>query len=52
MTDQADARVHAALANTYNRADCVTAQIRNDLTPAGPTATPAQVRMRAITPAN
>lgn len=44
---------HAALANTYiNRANCVTAQIRSDLTPATPAPTPARVRMRAITPAN
>jgi hypothetical protein len=44
---------HAALANIcISRANCVTAQNRNDLTPAAPAATPAQVRMRAITPAN
>ena len=43
---------HAALANTYiNRANCVAAEIRNDLSPG--TTPPAAMQMRrAITPAN
>ncbi|RTL59722.1 MAG: hypothetical protein EKK41_29200 [Hyphomicrobiales bacterium] len=44
---------HAALANTYiNRANCVAAEIRRDLSPMQPaSAAPMQMR-RAITPAN
>ncbi len=44
---------HAALANTYiNRANCVAAEIRRDLSPSAPVSgAPAALR-RAITPAN
>ncbi|MDX2202933.1 MAG: hypothetical protein NW223_09290 [Hyphomicrobiaceae bacterium] len=43
---------HAALANTYiNRANCVAAEIRYDLSPGMPLAPAMQMR-RAITPAN